>query len=145
MRIAVLTAAVPFVPSSARRLAAELASALKQCGHAALVVTLPLPAGSLPVDHVLALRALRLPNVDRAIAIGFPACAVRHPRKVVWLAEDNRWCPYGCYLRESHAVYAASRLAALRLEEESGVEAGVLLPPAAGGITWQRVAETLAA
>ena len=81
MRIAVVTAAVPFSPSPARRLAAELASALEQCGHAALVVNLPLPEGPLPVEHVLALRALRLPNVDRAIALGFPACAVRAPGK----------------------------------------------------------------
>lgn len=144
MRIAVLTAAVPFAPSAARRLAGELASALEQRGHAALLVNLPLPAGPLPVEHVLAIRALRLPNVDRAIALGFPACAVRHREKVVWLAAENIWCPYSCYLHESHALYAASAPAALRLKEESGVEAGLLIPPATGA-TWRQVAETLTA
>ena len=137
MRIAVLTAAVPFAPSPVRRLAAELASALEQLGHAALVLNLPLPEGPLPVEHVLAIRALRLPNVDRVIALGFPACAVRHREKVVWLAADDMCCPHGCYLRESHAVYAASPWAALRLKAE---RCGVLIPPAPAplGGTWRR-------
>ena len=150
MRIAVLATAVPFVPSPARRLAAELVSALERQGHAALLVNLPLPAGPLSVEHVLAFRALRLPNVYRAIALGFPACAVRHARKVVWLAMADTTPPaYGCYLRESEAVYAASTAAALRVKEECGAEAGVLVPPGVDdvpcGMTWQQVAEMLAA
>ena len=144
MRIAVLTAAIPFAASPVRRLATELASALEELGYAALVLNLPLPEGPLPVEHVLAIRALRLPNVDRVIALGFPACAVRHREKVVWLAADDAWCPHGCYLRESHAVHATSQSAALRLKDESGVEAGVLIPPG-DGATWRHVAERLTA
>lgn len=144
MRIAVLTAAIPFATSPMRRLAAELASALEQCGHSVLILNLPLPAVPLPVEHVLAIRALRLPNVDRAIAIGFPACAVTHREKVVWLAADDAWSGYGGYLREARAVHAASAAAARRLNEETGVEADVLIPPAAGP-AWREVAETLAA
>ncbi len=144
MRIAILTAAVPFAAGPERREAAELASALERCGHAVLVVNLPRVAGPAPVEHVLAIRALRLPNVDRAIALGFPACAVAHPEKVVWLTADDAWRPYGCYLREARAVYAGSALAARRLREESRVEAGVLALPAAGA-SWREAAETLAA
>jgi hypothetical protein len=144
VRVAVLTAAVPFGASPARGLAAELVSALEQLDHSALVVTLPLPGGPLPAEHVLAIRALRLPNVDRAIALGFPACAVPHVEKVVWLPADDMWCPYGCYLRESRAVYAASAGAVLRLRAESGVKAAALAPPPAGA-TWRHVAEILTA
>ncbi len=181
MRIAILTAAVPFAASPVRRLAAELASALERCGHAALVVNLPRPAGPLPVEHVLAIRALRLPNVDRAIALGFPACAVRHASKVVWLPEclpslvadfscgagsqpaaasqaARSWAGWepaaaqgaaplrparGIYLREAVAVYTDSPPAALRLKQESGIEAELLIPPVPGA-SWREVAETLA-
>lgn len=143
MKIAVLAAAVPFTASPVRRLAAELVSAFERCGHQALLVMLPLPAGPLTAEHVLGLRALRLPNVDRAVAIGFPACTVEHPDKVVWMA-DGVLCPHACYLLESRGVYVASRRAALRLKEEGGVEAAVLTPPA-GGAGWRRIAETLAA
>ncbi|MCE5310922.1 MAG: hypothetical protein LLG20_25045 [Acidobacteriales bacterium] len=134
MRIAVLTAVVPFARSRARQLAAELVSALEQRGHRALLVTLPLPAGPLTTEHVLALRTLRLPNVDRAIAIGFPACAVRHASKVVWLPGADRIPPaYGCYLREAEAVYVGAAATALRVKEECGAEAGVLVTAGVNG------------
>ncbi len=142
MRIAVLSAVVPFAAGPRRRLAAELVSALEELGHAVLAINVPLPAGPLSVEHILAIRAMRLPNVDRAIALGFPACAVTHPEKVVWLAADDNGCPYGRYLREAYAVYAGSASAALRLKEEIGVPAGVLTLPAAG-VPWRRVVEAL--
>lgn len=155
MRIAVLTAAVPFAEGPLRQLAAELACALEQCGHAALVVNLPLPGGPLPVEHVLAIRALRLPNVDRAIALGFPACAVRHANKLVWLVSCGAGSQPGSqpaaasqaarlYLRESSAIYTDSPQSAQRVAEECGVEPRVLGPPP-DGPAWRHIAEVLTA
>src|SRR6185369_9522660 len=92
MRVAVLNNWAPFVAGGAEHLADALVRKLAEYGHEAMLVRLPFawqpPAKVL--DHMLAARCLRLPNVDRAVCLKFPAWFVPHENKVLWLVHQFR-------------------------------------------------------
>jgi glycosyltransferase involved in cell wall biosynthesis len=104
---------------------------------------------------MLACAMMRLPNVDRVVALKFPAYYVPHDDKVVWLLHQFRqvydlWgTPYqdlpsditGQQVRESvirsdnallaraRKIYTNSEVTARRLHRFNGIESEVLHPP----------------
>ena len=157
MRIAIVNNQTPFVRGGAEQLADWLRDKLELHGHDAEVVRLPFqwqPAERV-VDHMLAARLVRLPNVDRVVALKFPAYFVPHHDKVLWLLHQFRqayelWgTPYQDipdtpaghavreavveadrrYLREARRIYTNSRVVGHRLSVFNGIESEVLLPP----------------
>ena len=131
---------------------------LNEYGHQAVLVKLPFawnPPAKIP-EHMLACRLMRLPNVDRAIGLKFPACYVPHPNKVLWLLHQFRqaydlWdTPYqdlpdtaeGRRIRDMVALRRRSvpsrgeerftsfpRSSAERLKKFNGIESEVLFHP----------------
>jgi glycosyltransferase involved in cell wall biosynthesis len=98
---------------------------------------------------------MRLPGVDRAIALKFPAYYVPHPHKVIWLLHQFRqaydlWGTSlqglpdsdegrkireiiaradSSYLSEARKIFTNSRITADRLKHFNNLEARVLFPP----------------
>lgn len=156
MKIAVLNNCVPFLRGGAEHLADALTQKLVEYGHRAVLVRIPFrwePPARI-VDHMLACRLMRLPNVDRAIALKFPAYYVPHDDKVLWLLHQFRQAydlwgkPEGLpeseqglgvrnaivqadasYLPEARKIFANSHVTAERLWKFNGLRATVLYPP----------------
>ena len=123
-----------------------LAVMLESAGHT--VETLQFPyTGTAPdiLDHRLALRLTDVaPRSDALIAIGAPACCLRHPNKVVWLDSPPQTTPVASRsenealrtaaladaqsLREARRVFAASRVLAERWCASAGRLPDVLYP-----------------
>ncbi|MGX1305306.1 glycosyltransferase involved in cell wall biosynthesis [Amorphus suaedae] len=92
MNVLVLTTKVPFVSGGAEELRDHLVRNLRLAGVNAEAVSLPFtwePAERL-IDEMLVARSLRLANVDRVIALKFPAYLAMHSNKVVWLLHQYR-------------------------------------------------------
>src|SRR5882724_8744385 len=92
MKVAVVTNCVPFLTGGAEHLARALTRKLAQAGHEALLVRIPFrwePPEKI-LESMLACRLLRLPNVDRVVALKFPAYYIPHPNKVLWLLHQFR-------------------------------------------------------
>jgi glycosyltransferase involved in cell wall biosynthesis len=157
MKIAVLNNCVPFLRGGAEHLADALVSKLSEYGHQALLVRVPFrwePPEKI-VDHMLACRLMRLPNVDRAIALKFPAFYVPHPNKVFWLLHQFRqaydlWGTEfqglpdsdegrairevviqadNSYLPEAKKIYTNSKVTSDRLKKFNGLDSEALYPP----------------
>jgi glycosyltransferase involved in cell wall biosynthesis len=157
MKIAVLNNGVPFLRGGAEHLADALVSKLAEYGHQALLVRVPFrwePPEKI-VDHMLACRLMRLPNVDRAIALKFPAFYVPHPNKVFWLLHQFRqaydlWGTRfqglpdsdegralrevivqadNSFLPEARKIYTNSSVTKDRLKKFNQLDAEVLYPP----------------
>jgi glycosyltransferase involved in cell wall biosynthesis len=82
----------PFVWGGAEELAVHLVRNLTCSGAEAGVFRIPFswePPERL-VDEMLIARRLRLTNVDRVIALKFPAYLVPWPNKVIWLLHQYR-------------------------------------------------------
>src|SRR6202161_2315484 len=82
----------PFVRGGAELLAEWLSAKLQQYGHQAEIVRIPFqwnPPERI-VDHMLAARLVRLANVERVVALKFPAYYVPHENKVLWLLHQFR-------------------------------------------------------
>ena len=90
MNVLVLTAAELFVPNAMDRVQQDLVGTLRRFGINAEGVRIPLTAQSPErlIDDMVVCRSLQLLNVDRVIALRFPAYLVPHPNKVCWLIED---------------------------------------------------------
>jgi hypothetical protein len=157
MKIAVLNSCVPFLRGGAEHLAEALAAKLVEYGHNALLVRIPFrwePPEKI-IEHILACRLMRLPNVDRAIAFKFPAYYIPHSDKVLWLLHQFRqaydfWGTQfqglpdstegrdirntiiradNSYLSEAKKIFANSEVTAGRLKKFNNLEATVLYPP----------------
>ena len=97
MRVALLTAQVPFVFGGAEYLTRNLEQAIRDAGHQVEIVAVPFkwyPPAAM-VDHTLAARLLDVSEsagvpIDRAIGLKFPAWLVRHPNKVMWVIHQHR-------------------------------------------------------
>jgi glycosyltransferase involved in cell wall biosynthesis len=93
MNVLVLNNAAPFIRGGAEELADELVRQLnRRDGVSAECFRLPFawePRERL-VDEILLHRALQLVNVDRVIALKFPAYLVPHSNKVLWLLHQFR-------------------------------------------------------
>lgn len=157
MKVLVVNAMAPFVWGGAEELAENLRTNLLGAGHEAEVVRIPFrwtPPSVLP-SQMLLVRALELYNVDRVIALKFPAYLIRHPEKTLWLLHQYRQAydlfdvgqsdiprnEDGDELRrlianadkesflESRRVFVNSDVTQKRLATYSGVYAEVLRPP----------------
>jgi glycosyltransferase involved in cell wall biosynthesis len=92
MKIAVLNTCVPFVRGGAEHLAEALTQKLEGHGHQAMLIRIPFrwePPAKI-VESMLACRLMPAPNVDRVIALKFPAYYVPHPNKTLWLLHQFR-------------------------------------------------------
>jgi glycosyltransferase involved in cell wall biosynthesis len=157
MKVAVINNQAPFLRGGAELLAEWLVEALRARGHDGQVVRIPF--GWTPperiVESMLAARMLRLPNVDRVVALKFPAYYVSHEDKVLWLLHqfrqahelwgtDKQGLPGSAeglairdavrtadrtLLAEAGAIYTNSRVVGERLRESTGLESSVLFPP----------------
>ena len=104
---------------------------------------------------MLACRLMRLPNVDRAVGLKFPAYYIPHENKVLWLLHQFRqaydlWgTEYGglpdteegreirnavvhsdnVYLNQVAKIYTNSRVTSGRLKKFNGLDSEVLYPP----------------
>jgi glycosyltransferase involved in cell wall biosynthesis len=157
MKIAIVNNQAPFVRGGAELLAEWLADKLQEHGHEAQIVRLPFawsPSRRV-IDHMLATRLVRLPNVERVVALKFPAYYVRHENKVLWMLHQFRqaydlWgTPYQDlpdtpeghevrsavlesdrrYLKEPRRIYTNSKIVGERLAHYSGISSEVLYPP----------------
>ncbi len=157
MNIAVLNNCVPFVSGGAEYLADALVVQLRANGHDAALYRIPfrwMPCGKV-VEAMLACRLVRLWNVDRVIALKFPAYYVPHDNKVVWLLHQFRqaydlWgTPWqdlpdtdegrqvrqavvqadNTFLPEARAIYTNSPVTGARLKRFNNLDSEVLLPP----------------
>lgn len=162
MRILITTTQVPFIRGGAEVLADTLLTALREHGHQAEIVALPFkwyPA-SCVLDHMLAARMFDLTEscgveVDRVVALKFPAYLIPHPNKVGWLLHQHRTAyelwgtqfgdldrqPDGVEVRdavtradamafgEMRAVYTISGTVTQRLRQYNNIASEVLYPP----------------
>lgn len=157
MRLAVVNNCVPFVSGGAEHLASALVSKLQEYGHEAILVRVPFrwePPEKI-LEHMLACRFLRLPNVDRVIALKFPAYYIPHHDKVLWLLHQFRqaydlWgTPFqglpdnergrairqviiegdNTYLREVRKIFTNSPVTSERLKKFNDLDSEVLWPP----------------
>jgi glycosyltransferase involved in cell wall biosynthesis len=156
MRIAIVNNQAPFVRGGAELLAEWLHDKLEQHGHEAEIVRIPFqwnPPERI-IDHMLAARLVRLANVDRVVALKFPAYYVPHENKVLWLLHQFRqaydlWgTPYqgipgnptgqrirdaiiegDRHLGEARRIYTNSKIVGARLKFYNGLDSEVLFPP----------------
>jgi glycosyltransferase involved in cell wall biosynthesis len=157
MRVAVVNTQTPFASGSEEWIAARLCELLEVHGHSSELIRIPFCATppEAIVDHMLAARLVRLDNVDRAIALGFPAYFLPHDDKVIWLLRQFRqaydlWgtsrqelpsTPLGrnvrasvlaadrAFLPEARRLYARSAVASRRLSNFAGLASEILYPP----------------
>jgi glycosyltransferase involved in cell wall biosynthesis len=157
MKVLVVNNMAPFVWGGAEELASHLAKNLELAGHEAEVLRIPFqwePASRIP-SQMLMVRGFELANVDRVIALKFPAYLIRHPHKTLWLLHQYRQA-YDLYdagqtnlppseagneirglirnadnesFREARQIYTNSEVTRERLRHYNGFDAQVLLPP----------------
>jgi glycosyltransferase involved in cell wall biosynthesis len=157
VKVLVVNNMAPFVSGGAEALADHLQRNLAIAGHQAEVLRIPFrwePATRIP-SQMLMVRALEIANVDRVIALKFPAYLIRHPHKTLWLVHQFRQA-YDLYdaglsnipataqgqeirrvvsraddesFRESRRIFTNSEITRDRLARYSGFEAEVLRPP----------------
>jgi hypothetical protein len=93
MRVLVLNNAAPFIRGGAEELADQLVARLNAIsGVEAELLRIPLrsePAEGL-IEQILLNQSLRLYQVDRVVALKFPAYLIPHPNKVLWLLHQFR-------------------------------------------------------
>ena len=157
MKVAVVNNWAPFVAGGAEHLASALTEKLAEFGHKALLVRVPFrwhPASKI-LEQVLACRAMRLANVDRVVALKFPAYYMPHPDKILWIVHQFRqaYDLWGTeyqdipdtaegrrvreiivrsddiFLPEARKIYTISPVTAARLKRWNRMDAEVLLPP----------------
>jgi glycosyltransferase involved in cell wall biosynthesis len=92
VKVLVVNNMAPFVRGGAESLAEHLLANLQIAGHQAEMLRVPFqwePATRIPSQMLMA-RALELANVDRVIALKFPAYLIQHPCKTLWLVHQYR-------------------------------------------------------
>lgn len=93
MKILVVNNAVPFIRGGAEALAETLTENINKLPNLeAELMRIPFkwdPSERL-LDEVLLARQLRLVNVDRVIALKFPAYLIEHTHKTIWLLHQFR-------------------------------------------------------
>ena len=155
MDVLVCGAQMPFVHGGAEQHQENLVAALREAGHRAELVRLPVAwEKDRLFDSPLAWRLVPA-DADLVIATNFPSYFVRHPRKVVWLFHQHR----GAYeladedfsdigtddtslevqrrlaewdaraLGEAHRVFSTSARVADRLARYTGIDAEPLHHP----------------
>lgn len=157
MKVLVVNNMAPFVWGGAEELAVNLQKNLIAAGHQSEVLRIPFkwePATRI-ASQMLMVRSFELWNVDRVIALKFPAYLIRHPHKTLWLLHQYRQA-YDLFdvgqtnlppdqlgrdlrdliqkadeesFRESRKIFTNSEVTRKRLSKYNGFDAQVLLPP----------------
>src|SRR5271165_2156509 len=122
MKVLVLNNAAPFIRGGAEELADCLVQRLNATsGVEAELLRIPFrwePAERI-VDEIVLNRKLRLYNVDRVIALKFPAYLIPHPNKTLWLLHQFRQV-YDLYeAGQSHIGFDDSGVEIVRLVREA--------------------------
>ena len=157
MKVLVLTTRVPFFHGGAEELRDHLVANLCLHGIDAEAMSIPFtwdPAERL-IEEMWIARTLEITNVDRVIALKFPAYLMRHPNKVLWVLHQHRqaydlWdakqsnipaTPRGDRIRqiirhadatafaEAKAVFTPSAIGHDRLRRYNSVDAAILPQP----------------
>ncbi len=162
MNILILNTQVPFCSGGAEILANDLNYQLRLAGHSSEIVTLPFkwyPQQTL-VNSILAAKLFDISSyngkdVDRVIALKFPAWLMPHENKSFWILHQHRtaydlWdsefsdlaaMSEGALVRDlirsedqkaissSDKVYTISRTVTDRLSRYCRLDSGVLYPP----------------
>lgn len=157
MKVLIVTNMAPFLWGGAEELAVHLERNLIEAGHKAEILRIPFqwePAQRI-VSQMLMVRTFELTNVDRVIALKFPAYTIRHPSKTLWLLHQYRQAydlheaghtnlndgATGEEVRrliceadnqtflESRRIFTNSQVTSDRLKKFNGFESEVLLPP----------------
>ena len=89
MKVLIVNNMAPFVWGGAEELAVHLQKNLVICGHEAEILRIPFqwnPATRIS-SQMLMVRSFELTNVDRVIALKFPAYLIRHPDRhmIFWM------------------------------------------------------------
>jgi hypothetical protein len=167
MNVLVITMMIPFVRTIEDALHEHLVEQLHLQGISAETIRIPVTADSAErlIDEMVVCRSLQVINVDRIIALNFPAYLVPHADKVCWLTDywkhvdDSMECggfripktPRGkeiarliqssdneC-LGQARRLFAASSSIRDRLKACSGLESDILMLPSKGAnpsLTW---------
>lgn len=97
MRVAIATVQVPYLAGGAEALAEGLRVAIAARGHPVEIVTLPFrffPPAEVEREMDMwegeDFTRLNLYEPDRVICLKFPAYALRHPSKALWLCHQHR-------------------------------------------------------
>jgi glycosyltransferase involved in cell wall biosynthesis len=157
MKVLVLSTMVPFVHGGAEELCDHLVGNLRLAGVDAEAFRIPFtwdPADRL-IDEMVIARTLRLDNVDKVIALKFPAYMVPWHDKVLWLlhqyrqaydlrdagqsniADDARGHQIVAAIRtgdalafgEAKRIFTNAPITARRLRHYNAVDSTVLRPP----------------
>jgi glycosyltransferase involved in cell wall biosynthesis len=157
LNVLIVNSVVPFSPGGAEELADNLCEQLNATDLARAEI-LRIPFCGEPfeqfAEQIFLTSTLQLPNVDRVIALSFPAYLIPHPVKTIWLVQqcrvedpsdrlesnDSRTSREDRLLemirlakREAfskcHRVFTNSKVAQERLMRGTGFESEVLLPP----------------
>jgi glycosyltransferase involved in cell wall biosynthesis len=157
LKVAIVNNQAPFVRGGAELLAEWLVEKLSERGHEGQIIRLPFawePPARI-VDSMLAARLVRIPNVDRVVALKFPAYYVEHDDKLLWLLHQFRqvhelWgTPMqglpddaeGRAIRDAvrtadrdqlsrvRAIYTNSKIVGRRLRDSTGLDSTPLYPP----------------
>ncbi|QDV23486.1 glycosyltransferase [Aureliella helgolandensis] len=156
MKVLIVNNMAPFIWGGAEFLAEALRTNLQKQGHESEVLRIPFEwdPPEVILSQMLMVRALELPNVDRVIALKFPAYLIRHPHKTLWIMHQYRQA-YDLYdtdgsnltgemgkdiksvieeadqqaFAESRKLFVNSPTTQSRLQKYSGVESRVLICP----------------
>ncbi|MDR1961148.1 MAG: glycosyltransferase family 4 protein [Gracilibacteraceae bacterium] len=97
MRIAITTIQAPFVKGGAELHAENLKNALREAGHEAEIITMPLMDNPILLleNHIVAARLLEIERTwagraDLCIGLKFPAYFIPHSNKVIWILHQHR-------------------------------------------------------
>lgn len=157
MKILVVNSMAPFVWGGAEELAAHLVRNLELAGHSARLLRIPFrwePATGI-LSQMMMAKNLLPGDVDKVIALKFPAYLMDHPDKTIWLLHQYRQA-YDLFdsgmsnieagsageqiralihaadnecFRQVKVIYTNSRTTSDRLKTYNGFHSEVLLPP----------------
>jgi len=157
MKVLVVNNMAPFLWGGAEELAEHLHRNLIRAGHDSEILRLPFqwePASGI-IDQMMLARGIELTNVDRVIALKFPAYLIRHPAKTLWILHQYRQA-YDLFdagesniadddegaklrgmikaadeesFRSATQVFTNSEVTRQRMLKYNGFDASVLLPP----------------
>jgi glycosyltransferase involved in cell wall biosynthesis len=157
MKIAIINNMAPFLWGGAEELAMHLQKNIIIGGHQAEIIRIPFqwePPSQI-LNQMLLAKWVKLQNVDRVIALKFPAYLIEHPHKTLWLLHQYRQA-YDLYdqgmsnisknssgqalreaiktaddlcFKDSQAIFTNSKVTQNRLLKYNGFQSEVLLPP----------------
>lgn len=157
MKVLVVNNMAPFLWGGAEELAVHLQRNLCAAGHEAEILRIPFqwePATGI-ADQMMIARSMELINVDRVIALKFPAYHIPHHAKTLWILHQYRQA-YDLYdagetnipstsegdairglikaaddetFRGARRIFTNSEVTRQRLRKYNGFDATVLLPP----------------